>query len=93
MQREGSRVAVSAAMTLDHARYLLEQGSTQVKEGATLFDLGAVAELDSSCLAVVFGWQRAAGRAGSTIRIVNPPANLLSLAELYGVAELLPLAK
>jgi phospholipid transport system transporter-binding protein len=56
-----------------------------------VFDLAAVAEVDSSGLAVVFGWSRAAAAAGQTLRIVNPPANLISLAELYGVTELLPL--
>jgi ABC-type transporter Mla MlaB component len=31
-------------------------------------------------------------RAGRQLRISNPPASLISLAALYGVAELLPLA-
>lgn len=93
MQREGSRVAVSVPMTLDNARRLLEQGSAEVHSGAALFDLAAVGELDSSSLAVVFGWQRAAAQLGGDIRIANPPASLVSLAELYGVAELLPLAR
>ena len=29
---------------------------------------------------------------GKTIRVANPPKNLLSLAEVYGVADLLPSA-
>jgi len=51
-----------------------------------------VKEVDSSGLTVVFGWVRAAKTQGKTARISNPPQNLLSLAELYGVTELLPLA-
>jgi phospholipid transport system transporter-binding protein len=91
MQRVGDRVEVSGAMTFAGARALLERGSDMLREGGRVFDLAAVAEVDSSGLAVVFGWSRAAAAAGQTLRIVNPPANLISLAELYGVTELLPL--
>jgi phospholipid transport system transporter-binding protein len=43
-------------------------------------------------LSVVLAWLRTAGARGLTLRLANPPANLVSLASLYGVAELLPLA-
>jgi phospholipid transport system transporter-binding protein len=46
--------------------------------------------MDSSCLAVVFGWMRAAKAGGKSLRLLNPPQNLLSLAAVYGVADLLP---
>jgi phospholipid transport system transporter-binding protein len=46
--------------------------------------------MDSSCLAVVFGWMRAATAAGKSLRLLNPPQNLLNLAAVYGVADLLP---
>jgi phospholipid transport system transporter-binding protein len=39
---------------------------------------------------VVFGWMRAAKAAGKSLRLVNPPPNLLSLAAVYDVADLLP---
>ena len=40
----------------------------------------------------MFGWVRAAKSQGKVARISNPPQNLLSLAALYGVTDLLPLA-
>jgi len=92
MERAGERVDVSGAMTLDNARLLLDLGVRQLQDGAREFDLASVREVDSASIAVLFGWQRAAIAAGRTLRILNPPQNLLSLAELYGVAELLPLA-
>jgi phospholipid transport system transporter-binding protein len=92
MRRTEERVEVSGAMTLDTARTLLDQGVQQLRDGAQVFDLASVQELDSSGLTVVFGWQRAAARLGKSVRIANPPRNLLSLAELYGVAQLLPVA-
>ncbi|MBI3140856.1 MAG: STAS domain-containing protein [Rhodocyclales bacterium] len=87
----GDRIEVSGALTLAHARRLLEAGSAQLTRPENVFDLAGVEELDSSGLTVVFGWVRAAQRQGKTVRIANPPQNLLSLAELYGVTELLPL--
>lgn len=86
----GDRLQVSGPMTLATARELLEDGVGKLRASLTLFDLSGVGEVDSSGLSVIFGWQRAAGRASQKIRIVNPPQNLLSLAALYGVDDLLP---
>jgi phospholipid transport system transporter-binding protein len=57
-----------------------------------VFDLAAVTDVDSSGLAVLFGWQRAAQAQGKTLKVTNPPASLVSLAEVYGTTELLPLS-
>lgn len=79
-------------MTLSNACALLAGGVAALRSQDTVFDLAAVKAVDSSGLAVVFGWQRAAARNGQRLRLLNPPANLLSLADLYGLSELLPLA-
>jgi phospholipid transport system transporter-binding protein len=91
MERMGDRVEVSGAMTIAFAREQLRAGETQLGQGARVFDLARVSEVDSAGLSVVFGWQRAAARSGAEIRIANPPPSFLTLAELYGVADLLPL--
>jgi phospholipid transport system transporter-binding protein len=83
---------VSGSMTMDNAAGLLAQGVAALGEGKTCFDLSAVADIDSSGLAVLFGWQRAASAQGKTISITNPPRNLRSLADVYGVSDLLPLS-
>ena len=88
----GDRIEVSGSLTLGKAREMLEAGSALITRPDTLFDLSGVEEVDSSGLTVVFGWVRAARSQGKTARICNPPQNLLSLASLYGVTELLPLA-
>jgi phospholipid transport system transporter-binding protein len=88
----GDRVEVSGPLTLGKAREMLEAGSALITRPDTVFDLSQVKEVDSSGLTVVFGWVREARRQGKAARISNPPQNLLSLAELYGVTELLPLA-
>lgn len=87
----GDRIEVTGPMTLPGAKGLLAEGSSHISRADALFDLAGVTDVDSSGLAVVFGWQRAAKQLGRNVRIVNPPANLRSLADVYGVSDLLPL--
>ena len=92
LEAAGDGMKVSGDMTMDDAAVLLTQGITALEQGNTAFDLSAVGEIDSSGLAVLFGWQRAAHQLGKHISIVNPPHNLRSLADVYGVTGLLPLS-
>lgn len=82
---------VSGAMTLRDAAGLLAEGNAALKNAETVFDLAAVETVDSSAIAVIFGWLREAREQGKRVRIVHPPQDLLSLAAVYGVSELLPL--
>ncbi|MDP2135769.1 MAG: STAS domain-containing protein [Sulfuritalea sp.] len=86
----GDCVEVSGPMTMAGAKTLLAEGEAAIVSNSAVFDLAAVTEMDSSCLAVVFAWMRAAKAAGKSMRVLNPPPNLLSLAAVYGVADLLP---
>lgn len=92
IQPVGGGLAVSGNMTLETAAALLVSGVTALEKGEPRFDLSSVADIDSSGLAVLFGWLRAARARGLALSIVNPPRNLISLAEMYGVSELLPLS-
>jgi len=86
------RLCVGCAMITDNARALLEQGRARIVSGEQVFDLSAVSDADSSAVAVMLGWLRHAALTGTVIRFVGVPAGVLSLAELYGVSDLLPLA-
>lgn len=87
----GDQLTVSGPMTMAAAAVLTSEGAAALGEASKpLFDLSAVTELDSSSLAVVFAWMRAAKLAGKSISILNAPPGLLSLAAVYGVADLLP---
>lgn len=92
LEREDGRLVVTAPLLMDNARKLLEAGTAALQPGAQVIDLGRVKEADSSALAVMIGWLRAAEVSRSTVKFANIPTGVLSLAELYGVAELLPLA-
>lgn len=91
IERQAGRLVVTAPLTLANARGLLEAGRSALQPGALTVDFSRVGAADSSALAVMFGWLRAAG-SQTQLRFANLPAGVLSLAELYGVSELLPLA-
>lgn len=94
IREDGNRILVEGAMNLSTATDLLDQGNQLIAgSGANkLFDLSAVTEVDSSGLAVVFGWMRAAKSSAQFLKLANPPQGLLSMADVYGVSDLLPLA-
>lgn len=72
-------------LTVHNAKAALAQGIDAIKAGQTVFDLGSVKVADSSAVAVLLAWQRAARKSGAALAYVNLPDSLKSLAALYGV--------
>ena len=92
IERQAGRLVVTAPLTLANARGLLEAGRAALQPGEQVFDFSQVGEAVSSAVAVMLGWLRAADATRSTVRFAHIPAGVRSLAELYGVTDLLPLA-
>lgn len=86
------RLKVAGPMVISAAAQLREAGETALLGGASVVDLSAVTEADSSAVAVLLAWTRVAGERGQALSVVGVPNGIRSLANLYGVAELLPLA-
>ncbi|HKA39315.1 MAG TPA: STAS domain-containing protein [Burkholderiales bacterium] len=80
---------VQGPVTVDNVVSLLEQGREQLASASTTIDLSGVTEVDSSALSLLLEWRRDAARNGRALRFARLPANLQSLAQLYGVTELL----
>lgn len=76
-------------LTVQNAKAVLDAGLRAIAEGQTEIDLREVTAVDSSAVATLLAWQRAARKAGKSLVLSNFPANLQSLADLYGVADLL----
>ncbi|TXG78242.1 MAG: STAS domain-containing protein [Rhodocyclaceae bacterium] len=91
IRESGDRLAVTGNLTIPQAARLLEDGTRHVSARDVLFDLAAVEQVDSAGVAVILGWMRAAQAAGRTISVANAPASLRSIAQLYGVDDILPL--
>jgi phospholipid transport system transporter-binding protein len=52
-------------------------------------DFQKVDEIDSSGVALLLHWRREAAKLGKSLRYVHLPANLVELAALYGVDDLI----
>ena len=83
------RCSVQGPITMDNVVSLLEQGRDQLAAAPATIDLSGVTEVDSSALSLLLEWRRDAARSGRSVRFEGLPRNLQSLAELYGVTELL----
>ena len=91
----GNNVEISGSLTLDGASVALRFGREALAGmpvGDAVFDLGQVSAVDSAGLAIVFAWLRDAHAAQRKLSFVRLPQQLLSLAAVYGVSDLLPQA-
>lgn len=77
------------ALTANAIRPVYEAGLAAIGKGETAIDLSQVTAVDSSAVAALVGWQRAALQRGVAIAFTGLSASLQSLAALYGVADLL----
>ncbi len=78
-------------LTQVEAAECLARLSRQMRDGAGWsLDASALADFDSSALAVLLALQREARAAGTTLRVAGMSDRLQELVALYGVGELLP---
>ena len=79
---------------LTHAvavRFLPEiSGGMATDPDQVVVDAGALDQFDSSALALLLECRRQAMAAGKAFSVHGAPARLLQLAEVYGVAALIP---
>ncbi len=91
----GDKATLAGPVTLANVNTVLDEGARLFKASAltvgavVTVDLGGVTEVDSTAVSLLLEWRRAAQRDKRVIEYVNYPANLKSLIQLYGVAELL----
>lgn len=81
--------ATAATLTHDSARDALGAGISRIDAGADEVDCAALKQFDSSALAVLLAWTRAARARGVALGVLNMPGGLASLAKVYGVDGLL----
>jgi len=72
-----------------NATATLAEGLQKFAAPHVTLDLSGLTEVDSAAVSLLLEWRRAAQRDRRTIDYVNLPANLKSLATLYGVLDLL----
>ncbi|MDO8294608.1 MAG: STAS domain-containing protein [Gallionella sp.] len=88
--REDGRLVVHGRLTIATVPALFETGLQHLTSEDLLVDFSQVEAVDSAAVSMLLGWLRAAQRSERTLRVTGLPEDLLSLADLYGVTELLP---
>jgi phospholipid transport system transporter-binding protein len=91
IRRDGPGIAVEGPLNLATVPPLVESGAAMIAAGADAVDLAGATDLDSSAVALLLEWTRRARAAGRRLVVLNAPAALRSLVELYGVGPLLDL--
>ena len=89
----GEVLALTGALSFETLPGVLEQSAaftarTDLPERLTI-DFAGITAVDSSAVALLLEWRREAQRLGKSLAFVNLPSNLLALARLYGVEELI----
>jgi|CXWL01.1.fsa_nt_gi phospholipid transport system transporter-binding protein len=90
IEREGNLIHVSGALTMETVAALRDLDVSVDETSALVIDLAKVETVDSAAVGLLLAWLRQAQERGVTLSYTNLPANLTSLAQMYGVAELLP---
>lgn len=75
---------------MDTVPALFATGLQRLSSEDLRVDFSKVESVDSAAISMLLGWARAAQRVQRDLRVRNLPEDLLSLARLYGVADLLP---
>lgn len=81
---------IAGAVTVDSVGSLLRELQPQLARGVETLDFSKVETVDSAALALMFSAMRQARRANRTLTFTGLPSSFTTLAELYGVSDLLP---
>ena len=69
---------------------ILPEGRRGINEkSVSVFDLSRINQCDSAALSLLLEWKRIANNAQNKIRYVNIPAQLMALAKLSGVEQII----
>jgi phospholipid transport system transporter-binding protein len=92
IRQDGERYRVEGPVTLESVASLLDEGLGVFQGARPVVDFGGVDKVDSAALSLMLEWNRRLGAQGRAIAYTNLGPSLLSLARLYGIADLIPIA-
>lgn len=91
IERAGDRLLLRGAINFAAARQWRDAVVKEIDRDGLTVDLAGVEESDSTALSLLLECTREAKARGFRIAFANLPENLRSLADVYGVLELIPL--
>jgi phospholipid transport system transporter-binding protein len=84
-----NRWSIDGDVIIDTVQTVLTVSKALTIESELMVDFAKVNNIDTSAISLILEWKRRAQLENKTLRFVNLPANLISLTQLYGVAELI----
>ena len=88
-QVEGERWMPAGSLTMDSVATVLATSTEATLPATGVIDLERVEAVDSAGVALLLAWKRRAAAEGKPLTFAHLPPSLASLAQLYGVEELL----
>ena len=89
----GEVLQIDGALNFESMPRILEETAVYAAQetlpSCLAIDLANVTDIDSSAVALLLHWRREATRLGKALRYVHLPQNLVTLAQLYGVDEMI----
>lgn len=79
------------SLDLRNATSAEQAGLQAIAAGVNTIDLSPLENVDSSAVAVLLAWSRAAAKAQRRLQLKGVPGSLMSLVSLYGLSEFLSL--
>jgi phospholipid transport system transporter-binding protein len=83
-------ITLDGHLTMLSTPTIYRQGLQALTAGSWQIDCSQLASVDSSAVALLLAWLRAAQAKNCQLSVSGLPSSLLSLASLYGVDEMLP---
>jgi phospholipid transport system transporter-binding protein len=88
-QVDGERWALAGPLTMDSVAAVLAASTEAALPASGVIDLERIEVVDSAGVALLLAWKRRAEAERKPLAFAHLPPSLASLAQLYGVEELL----
>jgi len=92
ISKQGERYLIEGPVTLAGVTALLAEGSRSFEGTPVVVDFSGVTEADSSAISLMLEWTRRMHDGNRQIFFANLGESLVSIANLYGVEDLIPIA-
>jgi len=92
IRKQGDRYLIEGPVTLAGVSALLAEGSRSFEGNRVVVDFSGVTEADSSAISLLLEWTRRMHGGNRQIFFAHLGESLVSIANLYGVEDLIPVA-
>jgi phospholipid transport system transporter-binding protein len=93
IERSADGLLLKGSITFNDALEWRDEVLAAIDRDGLTLDLAGIEEADSSAVSLLLEWQREAKARGLRVVYAHLPQAIVSLAEVYGVSALIPLAE